>query len=202
MGKDSPQFRDIGGAETNAVETVGDVDFGKLGRPKPWIGVDEATQETWEGPAKLHGLGRRQPDCVVIDARVGVVNNQPRAALTLRHDAERGDAEVGDRESGGERKNRPETLLAELKDLAADKFHLVASRFVRPPVDGAAELLARPGGRPQGNGSSPAPQVIEKAACLVRKMADVGRNVGGDTERGDEGFPRAQASELLGGRTS
>jgi hypothetical protein len=147
MGKDNAQFRDIGSAETNAVETVGNVDFGKLGRPKPWIGVDKATQEPGEGPAKLHGLGRCEPDGVVIDARVGVVNNQPRPAFALRHDAERGDAEVGDSKGGLERKNCPETLLAELKDLVADKFHLVTSGFVWPPVDGAAESLVSPGGR-------------------------------------------------------
>ena len=187
--QDDTQLGDIGSTEANAVEAVGNVDFGELGRPKPRVDVDEATEETGEGAAELHGLGRGKPDSVLIDPRVGVVNNQPRPALTLRHDAKRGEAKIGDAEGSGEGKHCPEVLLAEFKNFLADEFHLVASGLVRPSLDGAAKSLGSPGGRTKRNRSSPATQMIKEASRLVRKMADAGRNIGGAAERGDECLP-------------
>ena len=123
--KDNSQLGDVGGAETNAIEAVSDVDFSELvGRPEPGVGMDEVAQETGEGAAKLHGFRGCEPNRFRIDTRVGVVNNQPRPAVALRHDAERGETKVRDVEGDGEREHRPEALLAEVKDFLADECHV------------------------------------------------------------------------------
>jgi hypothetical protein len=99
VGQDNSKFGDIGGPQAHAVESVGDVNLSQFGRAKPRVGMDQVAEKTLQGAAKLHSLRRCQPNRLLVDPRVCIVDDEAGAAIPLGDNAQRGDTEMW--ESGG-----------------------------------------------------------------------------------------------------
>jgi hypothetical protein len=53
------------------------------------VSVEDALEDPFKGPPKLHGFGRGEADGVVVDAIEGVINNHPWAAVALGDNSQR-----------------------------------------------------------------------------------------------------------------
>jgi hypothetical protein len=81
---------DVADAEVQAVEAVGDILFGHVDTSVPGVGVYDHPEEALEAAAELHGLGRGQAKCLVVDFQVGVVGDRAGTSCVLGDDANGG----------------------------------------------------------------------------------------------------------------
>jgi hypothetical protein len=90
VGQDNSKFGDIGGPQAHAVESVGDVNLSQFGRAKPRVGMDQVAEKTLQGAAKLHSLRRCQPNRLLVDPRVCIIDDEAGAAIPLGDNAQPG----------------------------------------------------------------------------------------------------------------
>jgi hypothetical protein len=83
---------DVRSLDPDAVEPIHYVDLSQMHWTIARIGVNQSSETTLQGPAKLHGFVRFPGKGVTVHTLEDVVDNQPWAPVALRHDAERRDA--------------------------------------------------------------------------------------------------------------
>ena len=75
------------------------------------VGRVNVPQQALEGATKLHGIGGRQLECLLVESKVAVVGDGAGAAVALGDDPQRGQAEVRMVNEQVGRQQHPVTLL-------------------------------------------------------------------------------------------
>ena len=92
--------------------------------------MDQVAEKTLQGAAKLHSLRRCQPNRLLVDPRVCIIDDEAGAAIPLGDNAQRGDTEMWESEGGREREDNPEALGAKVLDFLAHKMKVVLRGLV------------------------------------------------------------------------
>jgi len=62
------QSGDVIYLQPNTIEAIGNVNLKELHWPKSWVRSDDLSDESFEGPTKLHGLRWRQANGIPVDS--------------------------------------------------------------------------------------------------------------------------------------
>eukprot|EP00980_Cylindrotheca_fusiformis_P031239 scaffold26052_cov108-Cylindrotheca_fusiformis.AAC.4 len=88
------QLGDVFKAEPDSIESILDVYLYEVDWAKPRVAVNDLCDESFQSPAKLHGLSWHEGHSFLVEARVGVVHDGPRTPFVLGYYSHGRDAQV------------------------------------------------------------------------------------------------------------
>jgi hypothetical protein len=133
--------------EADPIKPVGNINFEEMYGTVRGVGVTDGSEDPVECTSELHGLGWRMRDGVGIDAIETEIHNEARAALTLGHDAQRGEPQGLELLHQTVGKDGPEPFFNEIREFLPHKGGMIGGGGVRPAVDAILQALGRPGRR-------------------------------------------------------
>jgi hypothetical protein len=106
--------------------------------------VQDGLEDPLERVAKLHGLWWGETEGVVVDPTVGVIDNDPGSAVTLRDHAQWAEAEVGEMLDQVVGEENPLSFLHHGDDFLLEECDVLRGRLVGPPGTGSRQFGLAP----------------------------------------------------------
>ena len=106
------------------IETIADVHFGKLNRPKGGVSEQNFTKDAVKSMAKLHGLQSCKRKSVIIDIIPTVVTNPSGPSITLRYNTRRRKSKARETFGNTNREHNPLTLLNHIREFFVKKVNI------------------------------------------------------------------------------
>jgi hypothetical protein len=161
------QFWNICCTYPNTVEAISDIYFSQFWRAKSRVGMSYTSQDALQRAPELHRLRRSQTNGLIVDLRKGVVDDEPRSAVTLGDHTEWREAEVVQRKYSCQGQDNPIPLLTELEELFTHKFNVSISGLMRTPRSCLIHLGPGPGRRGGRYRRAPPTEVVQGTCSLV-----------------------------------
>jgi hypothetical protein len=175
--EDNAKGEDVGRAGMQAVEAVGDVFLGHAHGAMAGVGMDDLLEEAGKTAAKLHGLRGGQPNCLLVDMRVAVVNDGSGPALVLRDNADGGETQGSEMADVGVGEDHPLAASNHARHLVIEIVREFKGGFMRSSCHGGIFACEAPLGGRDLAWDPVVAHVFEEAGCRVGESADVVREV-------------------------
>ena len=145
---DHTKLRDAGGAEIDAVETVGQIYLEKVDLSLGRVGKENTVQEAIKGPTELHGVHGYIRLGGWVDTVKGVVDDGAGTACMLGHDAHGVETEAANIADCVVFHDYPKLLVDVVGHVFTQEVLVFVCGLVRSASDASVEFYGRQGGTP------------------------------------------------------